>query len=206
MASGMISTAVNMAVLAIGYPIYLHFLGREQYGLWLTLSVVVTVTQLGNLGMGPAVTKLVAEDYGRGDINGIARYIATAVLLVCLSGSCALAVVLLCKNNIVRAFRLSPTDARTIVSLMPYAGVLSVYVLIVQVLNSALSGLGRLDLANYIQTASRIVGIAAAVLLLSRGLGLVGLLIGSVLSHVVIHTLSWIWVSVLDRGSGQNSQ
>jgi K+ transporter len=48
--SGVAATMVNIIVMAIAYPIYLHFLGYEQYGVWLVLSVVLTFAQLGNLG------------------------------------------------------------------------------------------------------------------------------------------------------------
>ncbi len=61
MASGMATTVVNIAVMAAGYPLYLHFLGYEKYGVWLVLAAVLTFAQLGDLGMNPAITKLVAE-------------------------------------------------------------------------------------------------------------------------------------------------
>ncbi len=199
MASGVITTIVNTGILAIGYPIYLHFLGYEQYGLWLVLSVVLTFMQLGNLGLGPAVTKLVAEDYGRGDMDGIQHYVTTALALLYLSGSLVLIIVFLFKSSIVGAFKLSQTNAQTVVSLIPYVGALSIYVLIVQVLNSVLSGLGRMDLANYIQTAGRIVGLVATAMLLSRGLGVAGLLLGSALSYLLIHVLSSVCIRCITR-------
>ena len=64
MASGMATTVVNIAVMAAGYPIYLHFLGYEKYGVWLVLAVVLTFAQLGDIGINPAITKLVAISAG----------------------------------------------------------------------------------------------------------------------------------------------
>jgi len=194
MASGVITAVINTVVLAIGYPIYLHFLGYEQYGLWLVLSVVLTVAQLGSLGIGPAVTKLVAEDYGRGDVEGIHHYVTTALALLCLSGSLVLILMLLFESSIVAAFKLTDANAQIAISLIPYIGILSVYVFAVQVPNAVLSGLGRMDLANYIQTASRIVGVTAATVLLYKGIGVAGLLIGNALSHLVTHVLSLVYI------------
>ena len=51
MASGIVTTVINTAMLAVAYPIYLHFLGYEKYGVWLVLAVVLTFAQLGDLGM-----------------------------------------------------------------------------------------------------------------------------------------------------------
>jgi len=60
--------------MAAGFPIYLHFLGYERYGVWLVLATVLSFAQLGNLGIDQAVMKLVAEEHGRGDIEGIKRH------------------------------------------------------------------------------------------------------------------------------------
>jgi len=194
MVSGVATTVVNVVVLAIAYPVYLHFLGYETYGAWLILATVLTFAQLGNLGIGQAVMKLVAEENGRGDIEGIQRYVATALTLLCLSGAVALVVILALKNQIIAAFNLSDENARTVSWLLPYIGILSIYVFVVQALNATLSGLGRMDLANYTQSAGRIVAVATAGSLLYRGYGVESVLIGNTLSYVVIHLASVIFI------------
>ena len=69
-------TAFVNVLLGLGsYPIYLHFLGYEQYGVWLALSTILTFAQLGNFGVSPAVTKLVAEAHGARDLPGVRRYV-----------------------------------------------------------------------------------------------------------------------------------
>ena len=50
MVSGIAGTIVNSIVLAIAYPVYLHFLGYEKYGVWLVLDTILTFAQLGDLG------------------------------------------------------------------------------------------------------------------------------------------------------------
>lgn len=56
MVSGVAATVVNVVVLAIAYPMYLHFLGYEKYGVWLVLATVLSFAQLGNLGVGQAAS------------------------------------------------------------------------------------------------------------------------------------------------------
>ena len=51
MVSGVAATVLNTVVLAVAYPIYLHFLGYETYGVWLILATVLTFAQLSNLGI-----------------------------------------------------------------------------------------------------------------------------------------------------------
>jgi len=194
MASGVVVTVVNAVAMMAAFPIYLHFLGYEKYGVWLVLATVLSFAQLGNLGIGQAVMKLVAEEHGRGDMEGIQRYVTTALALLFLSGSLALIVILVLKNQIIAAFKLSEANAETALWLLPYIGVLCIYVFIVRALNATLSGLGRMDLANYTQSFGRIVAVTVASILLYSGRGIESLLIGNTLSYLSVHVASLICI------------
>ena len=111
MFSGVVATTVNAVVMAVAYPLYLYFLGYEKYGVWLVLATVLTFVQLSNLGIGPAVMKLVAEEYGRGDIEAVRRYITAALVMLCISGTVALIVILTFKSQIISLFKLSDENA-----------------------------------------------------------------------------------------------
>ena len=190
MVSGTVTTAVNIVILAVGYPIYLHFLGYERYGVWLVLTTVLTFARLGNLGIDRAVIKLVAEEYGRGDVVGIERYLMAAISILVLTGSLVLLLILLFKGQIVDLFGLSGENRKMVLGLLPYVGCLSVYVYVVQAVNAGVSGLGRMDLANYVLTAGRAVKVLVASILLYRGRGIESLLIANTLSYLAIHALS----------------
>jgi O-antigen/teichoic acid export membrane protein len=194
MTSGIVTTIVNIAMMVVAYPIYLYFLGYEKYGVWLVLATVLTFAQLGNLGMGQAVMKLVAEDYGRGDINGVGRYATTALALLSVSGVVALIAILALKYSIVAAFKLDDENAKIVLWLLPYIGVLSIYVFVVQVFEATLSGLGRMDLTNYIQSFGRSISVIVTSLLLLAGLGVKSLLIGSVFSYLFIHVVNMVCI------------
>jgi O-antigen/teichoic acid export membrane protein len=194
MASGTVTTIINVVAMAFAYPVYLHFLGYETYGVWLVLATVLSFAQLGNLGIDQAVMKLVAEEHGRGDIKGIQQYVTTALMLLCISGAVVLTVILLLRNQIIAAFNLSDENARTVLWLLPYIGILSIYVFIVQVMNSTLSGLGRMDMANYIQSCGRIVSVAIAAMLLYTGRSVESLLIGNMFSYIFVHVASVICI------------
>lgn len=183
-------TVVNILVIAAAYPIYLYFLGYEKYGIWLVLTTVLAFAQLGDIGISPAIMKLVAEEYGRNDIKSIQRYITTALAMLVISGTFILIVLLALKNQIVAAFKLSDENAQMVLWLLPYISVLSIYVFIVQVFESVLSGLGRMDLTNYILSIGRVVNLAVAGLLMSLGFDVKSLLIGSIVSYFFIHIAS----------------
>lgn len=199
MASGVVVTVINTVAMAAAFPVYLHFLGYEKYGIWLVLSTVLAFARLGNLGISKAVMKLVAEEHGRGDINGIQQYVTTALGLLCLSGSLVLIVVLVFRTQLIAAFKLSDANAGKVSWLIPYIGILSIYVLIVQALNATLSGLGRMDLANYTQSFGRIVAVTVASILLYTGRGIESLLIGNTLSYLFIHIVSLVCIRRIAR-------
>jgi O-antigen/teichoic acid export membrane protein len=194
MASGMVVTVINTVVMMAAFPIYLHFLGYEKYGVWLVLATVLSFAQLGNLGIGQAVMKLVAEEHGRGNIDGIQKYVTTALALLCLSGSLALMIIIIFKSQIISVFKLNDENTQTVSWLLPYIGILCIYVFIVQTLNATLSGLGRMDLANYTRSFSRIVAVTVATVLLYSGRGIESLLIGNTISYMFIHVVSLIFI------------
>jgi O-antigen/teichoic acid export membrane protein len=194
MLSGVAATAVNVIVVAVAYPVYLHFLGYEKYGVWLVLTTVLTFARLGNLGIGPAITKLVAEEYCRENIEGIQKYVTTALALLCSSGTIVLIVILIFKSQIISLFKLSDENAKIALWLLPYVGVLSIYVFAVQALNAVLSGLGRMDLENYLQSCGRVMTVVIGVGLMYSGFGVESMLIAIASSYIVIQFASIVCI------------
>lgn len=194
MVSGVAAMLLNTVVLAAGYPIYLHFLGYEQYGVWLVLATVLTFAQLGNLGINQAVTKLVAEEYGRGDTLAIQQYVTTALAILGLSGIVVLSGLLVLKGPIVAAFNLGEGNAKIALWLLPYVGLLSIYVFLTEVLQGTLSGLGRMDLANYIRSLSGVVKLGVSACLLIAGLGIESLLIAAIVSRLMMHAMDFLYI------------
>jgi O-antigen/teichoic acid export membrane protein len=190
MASGVVTTVINTAVMLISYPIYLHYLGYEKLGVWMVLATVLTFVQMCNLGMGPAVTKLVAEEYGRGNTEGIQSYVTTALWTLAVTGCIALVVLILLAKPIIGLFKLGPENVALAEHFLPYMGILTVYAFLIQILTATLSGLGRMDQANYRDSACRAISLGVTVVLLIFGYGIVSLLIGSAIDYLLIHITS----------------
>jgi O-antigen/teichoic acid export membrane protein len=180
------------AIAAVSYPVYLHFLGYEQYGLWLAVALVLSFAQFGNLGLAPAVTTKVAEDLARGDFAGVRATVSTALLSLTAVGVLAVATVLLFGGYIVGAMRLSPALAAQARHLLPLVAVLSLYVVQIETLNSVLVGLGRLDLAVATQFFSRALSLAISASLLANGVGVMSLPLASLCGYAILHLASLV--------------
>lgn len=194
MATGAVTHCLNIAVLVVSYPVYLHFLGYERYGLWLALGVVFALARLSDLGMTHAVTKLIAEEHGKGNTQAAQQYIATAILILCVVSGIILAVILTFKAQIISAFKLTEETSKLAMWFLPYIAILSIYTLVVQVLMATLAGLGRMDLSHYIETGGRIVMICTAIPLLYLGYGLKSLLFATAFSLLAKHLLSLFFI------------
>ncbi len=194
MGAGSIMALVGVCLSVLSYPIYLHYLGYHRYGLWLVLSVVVSITQLGNLGIPWALMKLVAGDHGRGDWEGVKTFINMSCGILLAIGLVFLGVVILIRSYILSWFKLSGADAATVYALLPYVAALSVLVLLFSTFNSAVGGLGRMDLTSYNETLVQIFIICFCSLLLYRGFDLSGMVIGTLSGYVVAQAISLVQV------------
>jgi len=193
-ASGFVTAAVNVLLMVVSYPLYLHYLGYEKVGVWLLLSSVQNFAQLGVLGIGPALTKLVAEERGRDDADGAQRYVSLATLMVSVTG--AVAVVALCafRAPVVRALGLSGDNAAIAIRLLPFMGLLTALTFLNQVVMAALAGVGRMDISNYCLTCAKLAALALEVTLLWRGWGVETLLLGDVTGCCVIHVVGHVYL------------
>jgi O-antigen/teichoic acid export membrane protein len=199
MASGVITTVINTAVVLISYPVYLHYLGYEKLGVWMVLSTVLSFVQMCNLGMGPAVTKLVAEEHGRGNTAWIQSYVTTALWTLAVTGCIAIVVLIVLAKPILGLFKLGSENMALAEHFLPYIGILTVYALLIQILTATLSGLGRMDQVNYRDSACRAVSLGVAVVMLILGYGIVSLLIGSAINYLLIHITSILLIRKIVR-------
>ena len=188
---------VGSCLSIISYPIYLHYLGYHRYGLWLVLSVVVSVAQLGNLGIPWALMKLVAEDHAHGDWEGVKTYINIGCGIILGIGLVFLSAVILSRSYLVNWFHLSGADRAMVYSMTPYVAALSVLVLLFSTFNASLGGLGRIDLTSYNETLVQVLIIAFCALLLYLGLDMRGMVLGTLCGYTVAQIISFVQVQTI---------
>jgi len=190
MLAGAVSAVAGGLVAAISYPVYLRFLGYEQYGVWLAVAIVLSFGRFGNLGLAPAVAIKVAEDFARLDYASIRVTVSTALLTLTGVGFICVAGVVVFGNSIIGAMRLSPILAQQAHALLPFAALLSLYSVQIETLNAVLVGLGRLDLLVASQVLSRILSLAVSIALLAAGVGVVSLPVATLAGYVFLHFAS----------------
>jgi O-antigen/teichoic acid export membrane protein len=194
MGAGSIMALVSVCLSIVSYPIYLHYLGYHRYGLWLVLSVVASVAQLGNLGIPWALMKLVAEDHGHGDWEGVKTYINISCGILLAVGLIFLGAVILIRSYILYWFKLSGADAKIVFSMLPYVAVLSLLVLLFSTFNATVGGLGRMDLTSYNETLVQVLIVLFCAFMLYLGFDLRGMVIGTLSGYAMAQVISFVQV------------
>lgn len=181
------ASLVAAAVSLVAYAVNLRYLGLRSYGVWLALSFIVTLAQLGNLGMAPAVTKYVAEYFGKPEVEKVQQCIASAYL-VTIGATLSLVVALtVLRGWVVGLLNLDPNTENMAITLVPWVAGLSAYTVLSQVSTAALSGLGRADLTAVLTAVGRLVALAVAWGMLAAGEGLWSLVVGNFAGSLCTH-------------------
>lgn len=185
--SGAVGTIVTACTVLVSYPVYLHYLGYEKLGVWVAMTTVLSIAQLANLGIGSAVTKLVAEEFGRDDRQGVRRYVAMATQVLCGSGLLVFLAILLLRHPLIGVFGLKGDDATLALRILPYVGLITIYYFLVDIAVSLLTGLGRMDLGTYARAGGRLLDLALSIVLLALGKGVFSLLISDAVALAAVH-------------------
>jgi O-antigen/teichoic acid export membrane protein len=90
----MISKVLAMACSVVAVPIALGYLGKEQYGLWATVTSLIGMLAFADLGVGNGLMNATAASNGRDDMEGVRRAIVSGMIAVLLTGAVLLLIFL----------------------------------------------------------------------------------------------------------------
>lgn len=193
--SGFLATGLGVIVAILKYPLYLHFLDYEIYGSWLMLATLMGMAKLGMLGIGPAITKLVAEELGKDDIGSVEKYVSTAILTLLISGLFIVSFILLLKLQVLNLLGFEGTSRVVGETYLVYVCLLTILVFLYQVINATIAGLGRMDIANYSQTVLQLLPLLISVPMLIAGKGVASLLVGNVFAYIFVSIANIFFIS-----------
>ncbi len=77
-ASGLLGRLLTLLVSALTLPLTLRYLGKLEYGIWVTVSTSVVMLSVLDLGIANTLTTAIAEAYAEDDRDTAQRYYATA--------------------------------------------------------------------------------------------------------------------------------
>lgn len=83
-ASALIERVIVFALSLLQIPLALHYLGTEAYGLWMTLTGILALFALSDLGLGYGLQNRVSSALGKDDVHAIKRSFVSGVVMLSL--------------------------------------------------------------------------------------------------------------------------
>lgn len=169
-------------------PLYLRLLGAENYGLWLTVSSVLTYLSLSAAGLPQATQNRMAEEHATGEDGNAAQVLATSVwctvLFVFLTSCMGYVLV---RQGVIssRLFRGSPSLQRTAIPVLLVSGAGYLASLPLQQFRGALRAVHRVAVAEGVSAAGGVVATAMGLMVLLLGGSVIGFAASQTLVLVV---------------------
>lgn len=87
-AASLLAKIVHSAVLLLSVPLAVGYLGKERYGLWMTISSVVAMFAFSDLGLGNGLMSTLTEAYGKDDRQLARRAVSSAFFVLVMTVAC----------------------------------------------------------------------------------------------------------------------
>lgn len=190
--SNILKLFVSMAIPFLMTPFYLRVLGDTIYGIWVVVLSIIGQMGLLEMGVQPAVTKLVAEYNSVNDYGKIRGVVSTAFLFYCVIGTL---VILGCW--IISYFFLShlisdQTQIELAETILTLSGVIFALQLVSYVFGGMLLGIQKFHIKNFLNITLMIITNVTIYVFLSGGYGIVSLLVITLLSNLLTIFTSFI--------------
>lgn len=196
--SGIVSKGMVLAANAVTIPITIRYLGAESFGIWITISTILSMLLVLDLGVANSLTNFTSQAYATGDQEQASTYSSTAfAILSAVSILLALIAWLVWPYfNWQNLFHLSSSSEVPTVS-RAVAAALGIFLvgLPAGLAPKILGGYQELRTANLFTAAGSILNLAAVIALVHLHAGLVALVTASSAALVGINllALAWIW-------------
>lgn len=183
-ASGVFQSFLNISLVLISYPAYLYFLGVELYGLWAALSVIIVLSQMGNLSIHTALSKHIASNSN--NLNEVWKLIGASFSIILIACFIVIFLTTFFKKSFVGYLEIDTVNSTIAIEIFPYIGILAALIIVVELLKGILNGFGYMYYTNFTASGARVLQFIISVYLLYIGLGIQALLYGTFIAYFVM--------------------
>jgi len=191
--SGYLNLGITWAIQLVMVPLLLSHLGRETYGLYAALTSVVGYFSLLTFGSSLTVPRYVADHAARGEGEALSRFVSTYLVVYAAVAAAGLILGIAAAPLVRAVLKVPPGLADAVAPAWRLVVAGWALGLAAGLLQSLLTGLGEVHLANLAASARTILnlGFAAAILLAGGRLDalLEGFLAAALLSGVGLFVL-----------------
>ncbi|HMK65392.1 MAG TPA: hypothetical protein VK564_06330, partial [Thermodesulfobacteriota bacterium] len=172
---------LNLIRNLIMIPLYLKYVGVQEFGAWLAFSGVVTIMSIADLGLNNLTIQKTANLYGAGKIRKLGQTVISLLTTVGLLAGTLLAVAWILVPFIIGLMNSWKSFSGALILPFRLAVLDSALMLLVFGSGGILLGLQRPSINMAAIVGSQIVGITATLMGLTGGMGLLAIPFGMVL-------------------------
>lgn len=198
-ASNFLGRGVALLVSAVTLPLTVRYLGKLEYGVWITISTTVVMLSVLDLGIANTLTNFISSAYASDDKDAAQGYFATAFWLTC---GVAVVLGLMCTGvfHLLNWGSLLGLTDPTLVAQARTCVVISIGFFLVSLplnlANRVLSGYQQVHIGNYFAMINSLLGLVAIVTtVLLRG-SIVQLMLSYCLAMLTGSVLLNLWLSI----------
>jgi len=167
---------VTAACALVAVPVYLHFLGKEEYGLWLAILSVLMPLSLMSVGFPTVSQNMLAEARALGHWERVNRVVSTSFVVLSFAAvlACLLMVLGLHLGLVQGLLKTSPGLGAAMVPALVIALAGFAFSQPLQVFRLGFRAFERVDLEQYGLAVLSVVNLLLTILVLWAGQGIVG--------------------------------
>ena len=200
--SGLMGRGVALLVSAISLPLTVRYLGKLEYGVWITISSTVIMLSVLDLGIANTLTNLISQAYAEDDRHQARTYFSTAFWLTAgitllLAAVCGAIWMVVDWGSLLHL-----TDPLLIHRARIAVGISILFFLVSMPLglaNRALSGYQQVHVANYFSMMNSVLGLVAIVLVMLLHGDLIALMLAYCSAMLTGSVLLNLWLSFWNK-------
>ncbi len=174
-------------------PFIIHSVGDRMYGIWILVTSFLGFYWLFNVGLGPATQRYVSNALGTEDFGTANRYINSSFRIYGIIGVLVLLVTSVAAFGI-SYFQIEGSDSHLLSTLILILGGNFAIGMPMRVFSGVLSSHLRFDIVSTIGIVRDFVRVAAIVILLGQGYGILYLAIVHVITDIIEYSLNFMFV------------
>jgi len=191
-----------LLISAVSLPLTVRYLGPQQYGIWVTISSIVVMLSVMDLGIASTLTNMISRSFARDDRVAAQRYYATAYWISTgIAGVLGVAAALLWPHfpwgSLFKTT--DPTLSHEISLCIAIALTFFLLSLPLNLVNRVLSGYQQTQITNYFNLLSNIMGLVAILVVIRVHGSLVMLMLMYSASLMAGTLILNLWVNFWDR-------
>jgi O-antigen/teichoic acid export membrane protein len=86
-----VAKSITLVTTLVSVPLTIKYLGTERFGMWMTISSLISIIGFADLGLGSGLVSAIAHRHGQEDQLGIAELVSSAFFTLLILGLCGLA-------------------------------------------------------------------------------------------------------------------